>query len=120
MHGVTTDSAGNLYVVGRAAITGETDSSDYPQVSPVAAPPTKEAYASFLSVLNPTAAALDFSNYLYAGAFPFVTAVNNWCFGVAGSAGTGAQTSQSINSYGSIPVAPDTKGYLAIVYAPPQ
>jgi photosystem II stability/assembly factor-like uncharacterized protein len=102
---------------GRAIITGETDSVDYPLVSAVATAPKTGQFASFLSVLNPSGSALEFSTYLYAGSTPVVAAAPNGTLSVAGSTGPGAQTASLSGAY-LTPVITATDGYLAILTPP--
>ncbi|HTS31713.1 MAG TPA: SBBP repeat-containing protein [Bryobacteraceae bacterium] len=101
---------------GRAVITGETDSFDYPLVAPVEAAPSYSDFASFLSVLDPTGSTLDFSTYLYAGASPFVAVQNTGAIDVGGSTGGGAQTSPISGAY--FTPDPTMHGYLAVVTPP--
>jgi photosystem II stability/assembly factor-like uncharacterized protein len=78
---------------GRIYVTGETDSEDFPLVANLEPAPTDSQFASFVSVLDPTGSALEFSTYLYAGSAPTVVAGPGRTIRVAGSTGTGAQSS---------------------------
>ena len=78
---------------GRSYVTGETDSEDFPRISNLESVARDGQFASFVSVLDPTGSALEFSTYLYAGSAPTVAAGPGRTIRVAGSTGTGAQSS---------------------------
>jgi uncharacterized protein (TIGR03437 family) len=99
------------------AVAGETDSFDYPQVGAVAGPPSYSQFASFLSVLNPAGSSLEFSTYLYAGAYPFVAIGSSGTLPVAGSIGSAAQSAALTGAYVT-PINPTTHGYLAVLTPP--
>jgi photosystem II stability/assembly factor-like uncharacterized protein len=88
-----------LDTTGRIYVAGETDSENFPRVSAVEPAPTDSQYASFVSVLNPAGSALTFSTYLYAGSAPTVVVGPERAIRVAGSTGTGAQTSPFLGCY---------------------
>ncbi len=98
---IALDPAGRIYVAG------ETDSDDFPVVSAVEPAPVNDQYASFVSVFDPAGSALEFSTYLYAGSAPTVVAGPGRSIHVAGSTGTGAQTSATVGCFTG-PCAPTT------------
>lgn len=107
---IALDAAGRIYV------TGETDSEDFPLVSNLEPAPLDAQFASFASVFDPAGSALAFSTYLYAGSAPAAVAGPGRSIHVAGSTGTGAQTSPSVNACftGPCPVT-TTHGYLVFI-----
>jgi len=103
---ISVDASGNAYV------TGETDSIDYPLVSPVMSAPVTRQFASFVSELNAAGSSMPFSTYLYAGSAPAVALSPNGSIIVAGSSGLGAQTMPDYSFVNPFP-ATATDGYLA-------
>jgi uncharacterized protein (TIGR03437 family) len=108
---IAVDAAGNAY------ITGETDSTDYPLVSPIEGAPPVRQFASFVSALNPAGSALTFSTYLHAGATPFVAAGSNGLIYVAGSTGAGAQSVPE-SGFPNPPPTIATDAYVAAIRVP--
>ncbi len=100
---------------GRAAIAGETDSFDYPQVFAVSAAPARAQFASFVSILNPSGSGLDFSSYLYAGSTPVVVASASGAFAIGGGTGPNAQTAMASGAFLSPYSGPPTHGYLGLL-----
>ncbi|HEY1183581.1 MAG TPA: SBBP repeat-containing protein [Bryobacteraceae bacterium] len=84
---IAVDAAGRIY------IAGETDSEDFPLISNLESVARDGQFASFVSVLDPTGSGLEFSTYLYAGSAPTVAAGPGRTIRIAGSTGTGAQSS---------------------------
>jgi uncharacterized protein (TIGR03437 family) len=109
--GIAVDAGGNAY------ITGETDSTGYPLVSPIEGAPAVRQFASFVSALNPSGSALTFSTYLHAGATPFVAAGSNGLIYVAGSTGAGAQSVPE-SGFPNPPPTIATDAYVAAIRVP--
>jgi uncharacterized protein (TIGR03437 family) len=108
---IAVDAGGNAY------ITGETDSIDYPLISPIESAPRTRQFASFVSALNPAGSALTFSTYLYAGSAPSVTAGSNGSIYVAGSTGLNAQSVPD-TGFPNPPPPIATNVYLAEIRVP--
>ena len=108
---IAVDAAGNAY------ITGETDSTDYPLVSPIEGVPFTRQFASFVSALNPSGSALTFSTYLHAGTAPSVAAGLNGSIYVAGSTGLNAQSVPD-TGFPNPPPTIATNVYLAAIRVP--
>jgi hypothetical protein len=106
---IALDPAGRIYVAG------ETDSEDFPVVSTLVPAPLDDQYASFVSVLDPDGSALTFSTYLYAGSAPTVIPGPGRSIHVAGSTGTGAQTSADIGCYTGPCPPTTTHGDLVLI-----
>ncbi|MGB7759307.1 MAG: SBBP repeat-containing protein [Bryobacteraceae bacterium] len=101
---------------GRVYVAGETDSGDFPLLSNLEPVPASPYFASFLSIFDPAGSALDFSTYLYAGSAPSVVAGPRGTVGVAGSTGSGAQTSPYGGACFLGPCPPTTThGYLTLI-----
>jgi len=81
-----------LSASGEVYVSGETDSANFPLVSPIQGPPPTRQFASFVSVFDSALSTLTFSTYLYAGATPSVAAGSGNSIHVAGAIGPGAQT----------------------------
>jgi photosystem II stability/assembly factor-like uncharacterized protein len=102
---------------GEVYVSGETDSANFPLVSPIqGAPPTRQ-FASFVSVFDPALSALTFSTYLYAGATPSVTPGPGKSIRVIGAIGPGAQTMPDTGFPNPFPTVA-TDGYLVTVKPP--
>jgi hypothetical protein len=99
---------------GQVTIAGETDSADYPQVSPLAGAPPMRQFASFVSTFSADGSALPFSTFLYAGPGPTVRALPGGAMLVVGSSGLGAQTSPDSGVF--FPLATNAvDGFLTIL-----
>ena len=106
--GIALDTGGRIYV------TGETDSEDFPLISNLELAPVDDQFASFVTAFDPAGSDLAFSTYLYAGSAPSIATGPGRSIHVAGSTGTGAQTSPFVNACFTGPCPPTTThGYLA-------
>jgi len=110
---IALDAEGQIYVAG------ETDSTDFPLIVDVGAPPSAGEFTSFVSVLNPAGSALAFSSYLYAGAGPTVTAGPDGSILLAGSSGTGAQSQSFSGVFDPFPPTA-TDGDLSLISPGPE
>jgi hypothetical protein len=106
---IALDAAGRIYVAG------ETDSEDFPLVSTLEPTPSGSQFASFVSVFDPAGSALAFSTYLYAGSAPTVIAGPGRSIHVAGSTGTGAQTSAGVGCFTGPCPPTTTHGNLVLI-----
>ena len=104
---IALDAAGRIYVAG------ETDSEDFPLFSNLETVPRDGQFASFVSVLNPAGSALVFSTYLYAGSAPTVVAGRS--IQVAGSTGSGAQTTSFVGCFTGPCPPTTTHGNLVLI-----
>ena len=98
---------------GRAVITGETDSFDYPQAFAFVGAPALDQFASFVSILNPAGSGLDFSSYLYAGSTPTVALAPGGTLDIAGGIGPGAQSTPFSGAYITPLTGSLSHGYIA-------
>ena len=104
---------------GAVFVTGETDSTDFPQVHPQQGAPAVQTYKSFISMLSPTGAALTYSSYLSAGSSPTLALGSGGVLDIAGDIGFGAQTI-TYNGFPNAPVNPLTKVVLAALDESPK
>jgi hypothetical protein len=106
-----------LNAAGEVYVGGETDSANFPLVSPIQGAPPTPQFASFVSAFDPTLSALTFSTYLYAGATPSVVPGEGKSVHVAGATGPGAQTMPDTGFPNPFPTVA-TDGYLVTVKPP--